>query len=415
MRRSGGSGTISKLFGRKSSSNSLYAATPSAGGALTAPGEMAEMGKLDQILTANMFNDEAMNRYVDSGTARVKSRPTVKLSIPHHDRPEFTVPDRLMISTIPRVAMNSGYNVKDSDRKPTASTLGNYGQGGFVPDYPDDDWIPPPPSMAPPPPPPMAAPPPPMHGAIQSPRSPNAFYEMSAPPPPMVAPPPPPPAPNTRAQPILPPPTYPLPDTNSLLPPRMIPPAPPLVKMPHKPFEMEEQVPKMPPLPPPNMPPPGLPHSHFPLKSSLQDEVSRLRPINRPKNAPPPPPQRHILQRPFSLPLKDEGLHPLPSSATFPTKPMASQVSLASHRSSFAPEPSPLFPNSSVASTFNPKATAKLYGFSPNANSSETSRANRQSKTKSMLIMQDANEYTLDSQDKEAEVEIRGEQGIKHV
>ncbi|GCC29474.1 hypothetical protein chiPu_0007916 [Chiloscyllium punctatum] len=80
MRKSGPGETISKLLRRKSSP-SLYAVTPPPGRAIAGAGEPEAPDNLDEILAATAYNKGAISSVMDSGTAKVKQRPTVKLAI----------------------------------------------------------------------------------------------------------------------------------------------------------------------------------------------------------------------------------------------------------------------------------------------------------------------------------------------
>ncbi|XP_067863633.1 uncharacterized protein [Heptranchias perlo] len=399
MKKSRPGETISKLLRRKSS-QSLYAVAPPAGRATAAANELEELGKLDNILSAVTSSKGAMNTTVDSGTAKVKQRPTVKLAIPFHERPRIavptpTVPDQALFSKIPRTSIITGSDVKYSNNKPN---VGNYGQSITVPENPEDDWIPPPPPMAPPP--------PPIQSTHQNPHMTNLSYEVVVPPPPKMAPPPPPP-PNMTSQQK---PTsnlqtaYLPPETNFSPPPIMTPPPPPIMTPPpppimasQKPLQKDGQFPTTSPPSPPKvplpLPPPFLPTNDYSLKSPLQDDVTKLNQNKHPKKSPPPPPQRDLVQHNINLPLKPES--DTPSSPKF--LPTASQISVSNNRSLYTAESPQVISKSSFVSTFNPKATAKLYGFSEPVNGSETSlESDQQNKSKSTIVMQDADQYPMD-------------------
>ncbi|XP_067913375.1 uncharacterized protein [Heterodontus francisci] len=394
MRKSRPGETLSKLLRRKSSS-SLFAATPPPGRAIAAAGEWEEVDKLNEILAATTSNKGAMNTVMDSGTAKVKQRPTVKLAIPFQERPKLavptpTLPDRALFSKIPRTTIVAGNDVKDNNNKPN---VGNYGQSITML---EDDWIPPPPSMAPPPPPPMAPPPPP---SMAPPPPPS----MAPPPPPSMAPPPP-PTQNTYQNPhithlpyevVLPPPplnmtsqqkptpNHLLPETTFLSPPMVTPPPPPIMA-PQKSLQKAGQFPKM--------SPPFLPPNDYSLKSPLQDGVTKYNQVKHPKKSPPSPPQRDIVQH-DNVPLKPR--RDSPYSLKF--LPTVSQISNSNNGSLSMAETPEVISKPLVASTFNPKATAKLYGFSEPVNKSETSLdSDRQNKSKSVIVMKDADQYPVD-------------------
>ncbi|XP_051890774.1 uncharacterized protein C6orf132 homolog [Pristis pectinata] len=371
MRRSGPGETLSRLLRRKSSP-SLYAVAPASD---REPDERNEITVLTSM-------EGAPNATVDSGTAKVKQRPTVKLGIPFLDRPKLAVPtpsvqDQALFSKIPRTTI-----IADSDRKTSVDQpkVRSYGNGIASA---GDDWIPPPPSMAPPPPPPMAPPPPPPMAPppppVQSPHSANLPYELSVPPPPPNMAPPPPPNATLQQHPNLQE-AGPPPETSYLLPHAVISPLPPLtaplpppVMAPQKPLPTAGQYPKA--------PSPVLLPSDY---AKVHSEPSKPSHIKHPKKTPPPPPQRDITQPPKP----ESSLPPVPNflatSSQLPT----------SNNSSFLAEPPEV---SKVTSTFNPKATAKLYGSSDPVKKSKTlPESDRKIKTKSMIVMQDAKPYLME-------------------
>uniref|UniRef100_UPI00398E3F18 uncharacterized protein isoform X2 n=1 Tax=Pristiophorus japonicus TaxID=55135 RepID=UPI00398E3F18 len=312
--------------------------------------------------------------------------PTNWRNWPFHERPRLavptpTVPDRGFFPTIPRTTIIGGSNVKDSNNK---ANVGNYGQNFTMP---EDDWIPPPPPMAPPP--------PPTHSTHQNPHMTHLPYEVAVPPPPNVAPPPPPPPNMTSLQKPTPnlQTAYLPPETTFSSPPNMVPPPPPIMA-PQRSLQKSGQFPKTSPLsapkiaPPP--PPPFLPPNDY---SPLQDDASKPDQVKRPKKLPPPPPQRDIMQHNINIRLKPERDAP-PSSRFLPT---ASQISVSNNRSVYTADSPEAMSKSLVASTFNPKATAKLYGFSGSINESDTSlESDRQNKNKSTIVMKDADQYSMD-------------------
>ncbi|XP_069798354.1 uncharacterized protein [Narcine bancroftii] len=328
-------------------------------------GEWKLARKLDELLLLTS-GEGALNATVDSGTAKVKQRPTVKLGIPPFERPSLavaspTVQDQAMFSKFPRTIIIAGSDGKSSVNQSKAGSHGN-GTANV-----DDGWIPPPPAMAPPPPPVMAPPPPP----VQSPHAAHLPYEVSSiPPPPNMAPPPPPaPAPpplnstlhqnpNIQAAKLLP-------EDSSLPAPEVIHPAPPLLAPP-KPLPMAGH--------PPQTPPPVLPPSDYAVKH-VHNDHSKSAHIKHPKMPPPPPPQRGV-----TTPPKPE--------RNLPRAPNLLAPSTSNKPPSMAEPPEAV---SKVASTFNPKATAKLYGFSdPVFKAEASSDSERKMKTKSLIIMQDA-------------------------
>ncbi|XP_078393086.1 uncharacterized protein LOC144676563 [Cetorhinus maximus] len=330
-----------------------------------------------------------MNTVMDSGTAKVKQRPTVKLAIPFQERPKFavptpTLPDRALFSKIPRTSVIAGGDVKVSNNKPN---VGNYGPSINMP---EDDWIPPPPTMAPPPPPPMAPPPPPTQNTYPNPCMTHLPYEVAVPPPPKMAPPPPPPL-NMASQ-QRPTPNYQLPETTfSPPPPNMIPQSPPIIA-PQKFLSKFDQFTKTSPPSTPKIPPPLLlPPNDYSLQSPRQDGVSKSNQIKHPKKSPPPPPQRDMMQHNF--PPKPER----DSLSSFKFFPTASQISVSNNQSLYMAESPEVISQPLVASTFNPKATAKLFGFSEPVNKSESSiDSDWPNKSKSMIVMKDADQYPID-------------------
>ncbi|XP_060701406.1 RNA-binding protein 33-like [Hemiscyllium ocellatum] len=334
---------------------------------------------------------------MDSGTAKVKQRPTVKLAIPFQERPKLAVPtpilpDQALLSKIPRTSLIAGSDVKVSNNKPN---VGNYGQNISML---EDDCIPPPPPMAPPPPPPMAPPPPPTQSIYQNPQMTYLPYEVTIPPPPQIAPPPPPPPlplNMTLQQKFTP--NYQPPETTFSpppLPPNMIPPLPPAMA-PHKSFPKTDLFSKAsspssttrPPAPPPFLPP-----DDYSLNSPLQNNVSKYNHIKQPKKSPPAPPQRDLIQH--------NHFHVKPERETlssFKFFPNASQKLVSDSQSLYMAESPEVISQPQVASTFNPKATAKLFGSSEPVNRSENRlNSDWQNKSKSMIVMKDADQYTMD-------------------
>ncbi|XP_038676164.1 xin actin-binding repeat-containing protein 2-like isoform X2 [Scyliorhinus canicula] len=325
-----------------------------------------------------------MNMVTDSGTAKVKQRPTVKLAIPFQRNSKFavptpTLPDRTLFSKIPRTSVMSGNDMKLSDNTPN---VGDHGQSVKMR---GDDWIPPPPPMAPPP--------PPTQNTFQHPLTTHLPYEVAVPPPPNMAPPPPPPPVNMALQ-QQPAPTYQPPETIFSPSPNMIPPPPPIMA-PQKSLPKVEQfpktsapsVPKMPPPPPPLL----LPPNDYSLPSSRQNDVSKPDQINHPKKSPPPPPQRDMMQH-NNFPQK-----PARDASSFKFFSNTSQTSVANTKSSRVAGSPEVNSQPLIASTFNPKATAKLFGFSNPVNKSESSLdSDWQNKSKSMIVMKDAEQYPMD-------------------
>ncbi|GCB79707.1 hypothetical protein scyTo_0016997 [Scyliorhinus torazame] len=321
----------------------------------------------------------------DSGTAKVKQRPTVKLTIPFQRNSNFavptpTVPDRALFSKIPRTSVMSGNDMKVSDNKPN---VGDHGQTIKVP---GDDWIPPPPPMAPPP--------PPTQNTFQHPQTTYLPDEVAVPPPPNMAPPPPPPPVNMASQ-QQPAPTYQPPETIFSPSPNMIPPPPPIMA-PQKSLPKGDQFPKTsapsaPKIPPPP-PPLLLPPNDYSVPSPRQDDVSKPNQINHPKKSPPPPPQRDMVQH--------NNFPPKPArdaSSSFKLFSNTSQTSVANNQSSYVAGSPEVNSQPLIASTFNPKATAKLFGFSDPVNKSESSLdSDWQNKIKSMIVMKDAEQYPMD-------------------
>ncbi|XP_078098350.1 uncharacterized protein LOC144511850 [Mustelus asterias] len=390
MRKSGPGETISKLLRRKSSP-SLYAVTPPPGQAIPAAAELQQLDKLDDILAATRSNKGAMNMVMDSGTAKVKQRPTVKLAIPFQGRPTFavptpTLPDRALYSKIPRTVI-AGNDVNVNNNRP------NVGDHGQSINMPEDDWIPPPPAMAPPPPPPMAPPPPPTQNTFQNPHTTYLPYEVAVPPPPKMAPPLPPPL--SMASQHKPASIYQPPDTNFSPPPNMIPPPPPfmaplksLPKAEQYPKTSAPSTPKVPPPPPPFL----LPPNDYSFHSPWQDGVSKSNEIKHLKKSPPPPPQRDIMQHSHFPPKPERDV-----SSSFKFFPSTSQISVPNNQSLYKAESPEVIPQPLFASTFNPKAPAKLFGFPEPLNKSESSLdSDWQNKGKSMIVMKDADQYPMD-------------------
>ncbi|XP_072886978.1 uncharacterized protein [Hemitrygon akajei] len=138
---------------------------------------------------------------------------------------------------------------------------------------------------------------------------------------------------------------------------------------PQKPLPMTGQYPRA--------TPPVLPPTDY---SKVHSETSRGSHIRPPKKQPPPPPQRDLM-------------HPPKPERHSPFGPSSSQIA-TSNTISFLADPSD---PSKVASTFNPKATAKLYGFSDPVTGPEASaESDRKVRGKSMIVMQDAKPYPVD-------------------
>ncbi|XP_048409508.1 uncharacterized protein LOC125462982 isoform X1 [Stegostoma tigrinum] len=396
MRKSGPGETISKLLRRKSSP-SLYAVTPPPGRAIAGAGGPGPPDNLNEILATTVYSEGAISSIMDSGTAKVKQRPTVKLAIPFQERPKLAVPtpnlpDQALFPKIPRTSIITGSDVKVSNNRPN---VGNYGQNISKL---EDDWIPPPPPMAPPPPPPMAPPPPPPQNIYQNPQMTYFPYEVTIPPPPQMAPPPPPtPPPSNMTSQQKPTQNYQPSETTFSpppLPPNMIPPLPPTMAL-HQSFPKSDQFSKASspsgttrsPAPPPLLPP-----DDYSLISPLQNNASKYNHIKQPKKSPPTPPQRDLMQHNhFSLKPERDTL------SSFKFFPAASQKSVPNSHSLYMAESPEVITQPPVASTFNPKATAKLFGSSEPVNRSEYGlNSDRQNKGKSMIVMKDADQYPMD-------------------
>ncbi|XP_055511039.1 uncharacterized protein LOC129708963 isoform X1 [Leucoraja erinacea] len=197
MRKSGPGETLSRLL-RRRSSPSLYSPAPS-------PTE-----RVEDAMVVLSSREGVANAMVDTGTAKVKPRPTVKLAIPFVDRTGFAVPvptvqDPGLYVKIPRTMIVAGSEGKIGMDQPSGGSQGNGVYNAA------DDWIPPPPINGPPPPPqpwpPHHPPPPPKGWPLQCPpnQGPPPPYELPIPPPPSVAPPPPPPPVYTSPGPQRPP------------------------------------------------------------------------------------------------------------------------------------------------------------------------------------------------------------------
>lgn len=155
----------------------------------------------------------------ESGTAKVRARPTVK-----HIIPGATSSDVMHGFAVPTPTVPVFSTFKGPDTNGTGGKLPN---GGSIPELLDEDiHIPPPPSMAPPPPPSFAPPPPPSQYFIPPPdycissTPPPEDKEYASLQPPPMAPPKPPsktPSPHSSWE----------PDLDSLKPPPMAPPKPP--------------------------------------------------------------------------------------------------------------------------------------------------------------------------------------------
>ncbi|XP_005987715.1 uncharacterized protein C6orf132 homolog [Latimeria chalumnae] len=350
-------GTFNKFFRKKNRGPSLF--TPNRPGILPVSSEGTEIqnhGSLDQILTSGTYAD-TFSTPNDPGTAKVKARPTVKIfpQTPTNSLPEsqgFPVPTPSVPELSSRnetaTSQVAGNGLSVNGDNQTYASVGNFKHYSSVSYYMEED-IPPPPSMAPPPPPLL----------MKLPHSPSAYK----PAPPKFAPPKPPPS--------LPEPSSPLeaPAPPSFTAPKF-PPATLLTSQANKEtndspssFTKNSQPPKFAPPPPPQQKP-TLQHPQLPLPLRTPQST----PPRTPK-LPPPKPARFS-----SIPQQYDS--PVPSFQHSPQSTWSSTSSDSMQNSS----------KSAIPSSFNPKTEAKV--FSPVV-ADQKSAADRQNKSKSMLIMQD--------------------------
>ncbi|XP_030634447.1 pollen-specific leucine-rich repeat extensin-like protein 1 [Chanos chanos] len=280
----------------------------------------------------------------ESGTAKVRSRPTVKLFSSSTSSTEavqgFAVPT-------PKVPVLPPFSGSKSDGTGSTERLHN---GGVmtVPDFDGEIVIPPPPSTAPPPPPPSTAPPPP--------------------------------------------------------PPQFNPPSPMFVHSPSTYFH-DRDIPDVASLQPPSMPPPKPPSKPPSLTGSDDIDLASLKP---PPMAPPKPPSdTHKASVPISTPMSNDldvpecpkFTPPLPpveqhstrAQKTPPPKPVRmSSMPFIDGPASNTATPTP--------SSFNPQNTAKLYNV---PKSSFLGQIDREKKSNTILFLED-------SSGKSVQVQVNG-------
>ncbi|XP_066559475.1 uncharacterized protein C6orf132 homolog isoform X2 [Amia ocellicauda] len=282
--------------------------------------------------------------FPESGTAKVRARPTVKHYSTFHT-PSSDIVQGFAVPTpqVPPVVNGPGITARENGEKSA-----RYMNGLME----ENIYIPPPPAMKPPPPPQQFVPiPPPTKFAGDSvpisPTSPNVAFLK---PPPMSTPKPP-------GQPVVK-----EPDLYALKPPPMAPPKPPTNT-------------KQPP-PSPQVDP------------NLSDDFT----IQRPRYAPPMPPM---------VPQKDTIPQPPPSRAPGPpVLPKTPKMPPPKpHRDSSMPnrdvalQPPILDQQGSTPSSFNPQNTAKIYSTGKTAPADGQSE--RERKAKSLIFLQDPNRNVL--------------------
>ncbi|XP_039604522.1 flocculation protein FLO11 [Polypterus senegalus] len=292
-------GTLSRILGRKENNPSLYKTKP-VGSKLEISGPTRiDVPDLDKVL--------GYGSVPDTGTAKVRARPTVKLS-PNFPPTDSDVPlgHAVPLPTVPGFQMGPGTGVAGNGVNFNNNTNGNLITNGFPDDTEEEIFIPPPPDMAPPPPPSFPPPPPP----------PSSSFLNS----PLIS------TPSSQ------------------------------VDIPH---------PGMPPPPPPPTPPSEMYSFKDPeIPSYISEESSSLVPVQRPKYAPPPPP-------PSSLPKQNSSPFPStinttqpPSSSKVPKVPPPKPLRYSSISQldvvSLQPDPPQDF-QSPMPSSFKPQNTAKLY------------------------------------------------------
>ncbi|XP_064822359.1 uncharacterized protein C6orf132 homolog isoform X1 [Oncorhynchus masou masou] len=254
----------------------------------------------------------------ESGTAKVRNRPTVKHFTSSSDVVQgFNVPT-------PKVPVLPPFNRPKINGAVNGERLSN-GSAVSVPDLVEGEiFIPPPPSMAPPPPPPIFNPPPPdFLGDLDSIQPPSMFNP--------------------------PPPDF-LGDLDSIQPPSMPPPKPPSKPSSVAPSEGDKNVftsMKLPPMAPPKPPSTSSSASSSSLSSSTPPPTTVPVITEPPKFAPPQPPT-------------DMRQAALKALKTPPTKPMRLSSIPIMCELPQVPAPSPPVQNPRPSS-FNPQNTAKLY------------------------------------------------------
>ncbi|XP_035243407.1 proline-rich extensin-like protein EPR1 isoform X1 [Anguilla anguilla] len=320
-------GTFSNFLGRKN--HSLFDTNI----------EIKERDNVELVLDSSAIPE--------SGTAKVRARPTVKHFTSSTDIMQgFAVPT-------PKVPVLSTFGVPN-----TNGTGGKLSNGVSVPDLAERDiFIPPPPSMAPPPPPPSMAPPPPPSQLFIPP---PADFSFESPPSPVYE------------------------DPASLQPPPMPPPKPPSkTPSPHSSWVPDHTSLKPPPMTPPK--PPSNPSSakvSAPISTALNNGPEC------PKFAPPKPPAS--AERPETPPPKGFKVPP-PKPTRLSSMFQDSQDNLPHIPAPARPAPGP------TASTFNPQHTAKLYTV-PKAGILATGGVDLEKTPKPILLLQDTSTDPIPTQ-----------------
>ncbi|KAJ8412030.1 hypothetical protein AAFF_G00142970 [Aldrovandia affinis] len=285
--------------------------------------EIKEMDNVELVLDCSAIPE--------SGTAKVRARPTVKHFILNTSSSDIVQGFAVPTPKVPVLPPVNGPKTNGTDEK-----LSN---GVSIPDFVEEEiFIPPPPSMAPPPPPPKFTPPPPEF----------SFDPISSP----------------QAQ-----------DLASLQPPSMPPPKPP--SKPPSPLPTQESdlsSLKPPPMAPPK--PPSDPSSakvSGPISSPLTNSPNLT---ECPKFTPPKPPAS--AERPQITPPRAQKVPP-PKPTRLSSIPSQDSLPLTPAPALPAPVPTP--------STFNPQNTAKLYSVPKASLLSRELDLEKPSKT--ILLLQD--------------------------
>ncbi|XP_036388132.1 proline-rich extensin-like protein EPR1 [Megalops cyprinoides] len=265
----------------------------------------------------------------ESGTAKVRARPTVKHYNSQYSTPSSDVVQGFAVPT-PKVPLLPPVNGPAANGTGNQGNLSN-GQSMVVPDLEEGEiFIPPPPSMAPPPPPSVFIPPP-----VEFSYEPPQFEDpASLQPPPMPPPKPPSPAPSQE------------PDLASLKPPPMAPPKPP-----SDPSTAKVSAPI-------STPPTNDPH------------------ITECPNFAPPQPPKPSVERPTVTPPKSQKVPP----------PKPTRLSSISSMEGLPSVPAPA--HVPMPSSFNPQQTAKIYNLPKT--SILSGQLDREKKQKPILLLQDS-------------------------
>nr|XP_015198337.1 PREDICTED: ras-associated and pleckstrin homology domains-containing protein 1-like [Lepisosteus oculatus] len=328
-------GTLNSIWGRKN--NNLFGTHV----------EIKERENVELVLDSAAFPE--------SGTAKVRARPTVKhiSSGSTHACSEVVQGFAVPTPKVPPAVIQPGITAKENGAK------SNSYSNGIVAEFPDMEetiYIPPPPAMAPPPPPPISQPiPPPLEFANDPAPSPSVAVS----------------SPNL--------------DLASLCPPPMAPPSPPKQF-----FKKDPDIAPFKPPPPmaPPKPPSGKSHKNLQQTSSSayrNPNFSEDYTPQHPHFSPPPPPPlsqkqpSHVGPQPApSVPAKT---HKMP-----PPKPMRNSSMPNQDMPPQQPAPAPPL-QKSMPSSFNPQNAAKLYN--PESTAQPGSKSEREQKGKSIIFLQD--------------------------